>query len=231
METAFLLGRGRGAGDLGGQGQGGLWLRQERAGGRGGGWVAPVVVGRGGAGCVLLRFVLFFDFVVDVLVVQVVIWCLARCCARQGLWSRQCSPWCSAVAVNGQGGVMPVVATTGAWDLTEQKLWRFRSCSVYALLVQFIDGCGRPCAHAQTSFCVQFLDQVDMPVTVQRQVRSLCGDVVDTPVVAQTQIPMVRFTTEILQLQFVVQVRSSCAVVGDSRDPTVAARFFLGPGR
>ena len=52
METAFLLGRGRGAGDLGGQGQGGLWLRQERAGGTGGGWVAAVVVGRGGAGCV-----------------------------------------------------------------------------------------------------------------------------------------------------------------------------------
>ena len=52
METAFLLGCGRGAGDLGGQGQGGLWLRQERAGGRGGGWVAAVVVGRGGAGCV-----------------------------------------------------------------------------------------------------------------------------------------------------------------------------------
>ena len=72
METAFLLGRGRGAGDLGGQGQGGLWLRQERAGGRSGGWVAAVVVGRGGAGCVLLRFVLFFDVVVDVLVVQIV---------------------------------------------------------------------------------------------------------------------------------------------------------------
>ena len=52
METAFLLGCGRGAGDLGGQGQGGLWLRQERAGGRGGGWVAAVVVGRGGACCV-----------------------------------------------------------------------------------------------------------------------------------------------------------------------------------
>ena len=49
------------------------------------------VEGRGGAGCVLLRFVLFFDFVVDVPVVQVVFWCLSRYCARQGIWSRQCS--------------------------------------------------------------------------------------------------------------------------------------------
>ena len=64
MEIAFLLGRGRGAYG---------WLRQERAGGRGGGWVAAVVVGRGGAGCVLLRFVLFFVVVVvDVPVVLVV---------------------------------------------------------------------------------------------------------------------------------------------------------------
>ena len=72
------------------------------------------VEGRGGAGCVLLRFVLFFDFVVDVPVVQVVFWCLSRYCARQGIWSRQCSPWCSAVAFLGQGIDMPVVATTGA---------------------------------------------------------------------------------------------------------------------
>ena len=41
--------------------------------------------------------------------------CLARCCARQRLWSRQCSPGCSAVAVLGPGGDMPVVATTGAF--------------------------------------------------------------------------------------------------------------------
>ena len=40
--------------------------------------------------------------------------CLARCCARQGFWSRQCSPGSSAVAVLGEGGDMPVVATTGA---------------------------------------------------------------------------------------------------------------------
>ena len=53
--------------------------------------------------------------------------------------------------------------------------------------------------------------------------------VVDIPVVVQTQIPMVRFTIEILQLQYIDQVvnvccagpASSCAVVGDSRDPTV----------
>ena len=90
------------------------------------------------------------------------------------------------------------------------------------------------CSCTDVVLRVQFLDQVDMPVTVQRQVRSLCDDVVGTPVVAQTQIPMVRFTTEILHLQYidkvidvVVQVRSSCAAVGNSRDPTVAARFFL----
>ena len=82
----------------------------------GGGWRwagRAVVVGQGGAVCVLLRFVLFFD-VVDVPVVLVVFWCLARYCARQGMWSRQCCPWCSSVAVLGPGGDMPVVATTGA---------------------------------------------------------------------------------------------------------------------
>ena len=62
----------------------------------------------------VLRFVLFFDFVVDVPVVLVVFWCLVRYCARQGMWSRQCCPWCSAVAVLGPGGDMPVVSTTGA---------------------------------------------------------------------------------------------------------------------
>ena len=29
-----------------------------------------------------------------------------------------------------------------------------------SLPAQFIDGCGRPCAHAETVFCVQFLDKV-----------------------------------------------------------------------
>ena len=33
--------------------------------------------------------------------------------------------------------------------------------------------------------CLQFFDLFDMPVIVHRQVRSLCGDVVATPVVAQ----------------------------------------------
>ena len=37
--------------------------------------------------------------------------CLARYCARQVFWSRQCSSWSSAVAVLGQGVDMPVVAT------------------------------------------------------------------------------------------------------------------------
>ena len=40
--------------------------------------------------------------------------------------------------------------------------------------------------------CLQFFDLVDMPVIVYRHVRSLCGDVVATSVVAQRQIPMVR---------------------------------------
>ena len=40
--------------------------------------------------------------------------------------------------------------------------------------------------------CLQFFDLVDMPVIVHRQVRSLCGDVVATYVVAQRQILMVR---------------------------------------
>ena len=40
--------------------------------------------------------------------------------------------------------------------------------------------------------CLQFFDLVDMPVIVHRHVRSLCGDVVATSVVAQRQIPMVR---------------------------------------
>ena len=39
---------------------------------------------------------------------------------------------------------------------------------------------------------LQFFDLVDMPVIVHRHVRSLCGDVVATSVVAQRQIPMVR---------------------------------------
>ena len=97
METAFLLGRGRGAGDLGG--------------GRGGGWVAAAVVGWGGVGCV---------------------------------------------------------------------------CAVRALRL-----CSRgPDSAARGAPQVQFLDQVDMPVTVQRQVRSFSG-CRRHPVVAQMLILMV----------------------------------------
>ena len=59
--------------------------------------------------------------------------------------------------------------------------------------------------------------------------------VVDIPVMAQTQIPMVVFPIEIPQLQYIDQVvdvccagpADSCEVVGDGRDPTVAARFLL----
>ena len=74
---------------------------------------------------------------------------------------------------------MPVVATTGAWDLTVQKLWMFRSCSVDALLVQFIDGCGRPCDHAATVATVEVPQiqlsplTVDIPVVQQRRVLDL----------------------------------------------------------
>ena len=45
-------------------------------------------------------------------------WCggsgVAAAWWRRGFWSRQCSPWSSAVAVLGQGGDVPVVVTTGA---------------------------------------------------------------------------------------------------------------------
>ena len=63
---------------------------------------------------------------------------------------------------------------------------------------------GRPCAHAETWFCLQFFDQVDMPVIVQRQVRSLRGDVVDTPVVAQVQILQLQYINTVVVV--VVQV-------------------------
>ena len=64
---------------------------------------------------------------------------------------------------------------------------------------------------------VQFLDQVDMPVIVQRQVCSLRGDVVD----AQMQIPMVCFTTEILQLQYIDKVVVVCCA-----GPAVRAQLW-----
>ena len=126
----------------------GAWLHW-----RGGGDFVVLAVagawrlGGGGAGLAafLLRFVLFFFvMVVDVPVVQVVdvgvqfldtFVDLPVVVQVVGLWSRQCSPWSSAVAVLGQGGDMPVVSTTGAW--------RCRRCSSC--------GCGRPCDYAATS--------------------------------------------------------------------------------
>ena len=75
--------------------------------------------------------------------------------------------------------------------------------------------CGRLCAHAETSFCLQFLDQVDMPVTVHRQVRSLPG---------MSSTPMswrrCRFRWCVLPLRFSscsTLIRWSSSVVGDSR--------------
>ena len=85
------------------------------------------------------------------------------------------------------------VAMTGAWALTGQETLevpqlqcRCSAGAVYRRLWTSLCSC-------TDVVCLQILDQVGMPVTVQRQVRSLCGDVVDTPVVAQTQIPMVPF--------------------------------------
>ena len=109
----------------------------------------------------VLGFVLFFGVVVDVPDVQVVdvgsssscTGCLARYCARQEFWSRQCSPGSPAVAVLGQGGDMPVVATTGAFGF------------------QRAENCG-----GSQLQLVEFFDQV-----------------VDIPVVAQLQVPMVLY--------------------------------------
>ena len=78
--------------------------------------------------------------------------------------------------------------------------------------------------HMQRRGCLQFFDLVDMPVIVHRQVRSLYGDVVATPVVAQW-----RFLWSVpvfLLLQYideVVVVFCTGSSVGDSRAPTVAA--------
>ena len=76
--------------------------------------------------------------------------------------------------------------------------------AVGALSLAVAGAGGRPCAHAETWFCLQFFDLVDMPVIVHRQVRSLCSDVIDTPVVAQWQIPM--SVPEILLLQYIHKV-------------------------
>ena len=52
--------------------------------------------------------------------------------------------------------------------------------AVGALSLAVAGGGGRPCAHAETWFCLQFLDLVDVPLNVHRQVCSLCVDVVDS---------------------------------------------------
>ena len=146
-------------GDLGGQGQGGFWLRQEAAGGRGGGWVAAVVVGRSGAGCVFCcvcflrrggRCLCCADRRRGCPVLGQ--GCLARCCARHGLWSRQCCPWFSAVAVLGQGGDMPVVVHVVFFVLK----------TVEVPQLQYLD-------KVVAVFFVQFIKVADVPVIIQRQ--------------------------------------------------------------
>ena len=82
---------------------------------------------------------------------------------------------------------------------------------------------------------MQFLDQVDMPVTVQRQVRSFFG-MSSTPcrgADADSHGPSVQKIIEILHMQYIDKVIDVCCAgprcalsVGDSRDPTVAARFL-----
>ena len=76
---------------------------------------------------------------------------------------------------------------------------------------------------------MQFLDLVDMPVVVQRQVRSFAA-------MSSTHLSWRRgrflwFVPEILQLQYIDQVVDVLYVqaVGDSRVPTVAV--LLGQGR
>ena len=71
--------------------------------------------------------------------------------------------------------------------------------------------------------CLQFFDLVDMPVIVHRHVRSLCGDVVATSVVAQRQIPMVRSCVSPCSTLTRWSSYCTCKAVEDSRAPTVAA--------
>ena len=217
-------------------GEGGRWAHSVgRCGG--GGVAAAVAAGR--AGCV-------------------------SCCSSSTWWSMsllfRSSTWVRPVL--GQGcrlarccarlGFGPDSAARGVPQL--QFLDKVVTCPLLRRQVEFLD---------MVEICpllrrqVQFLDQVvdmpfgvqrqvhlgavlghggDMPVIVQRQVRSLRGDVVDTPVVAQMQIPLVQITTAILQLQYIDKVVNVCcagpAVLecrrgGDSRAPTVAARWTL----
>ena len=57
-------------------------------------------------------------------------------------------------------------------------------------------------------FWVQFLDQVGMPVTVQRQVRSLRGMSSTSPLWRTCRFPW--FSTEIRQLQYIDKVIGVC---------------------
>ena len=69
------------------------------------------------------------------------------------------------------GFLLVLTAECGFMVQTVQTVWRFRSCSSST----------RPFGRISHVLCVKVA-------------RSLRGDVVDTPVVAQMQIPMVRFT-------------------------------------
>ena len=54
-------------------------------------------------------------------------------------------------AVLEQGGDARCVQRQVLWVSKSRTLWRFRSCSACRCqLAQFIDGCGRPCDHAET---------------------------------------------------------------------------------
>ena len=77
------------------------------------------------------------------------------------------------------------------------------------------------------SFKLCIMDWIDMPVVVHDKVVDISG-------VAQTHFPWSVFP-EILQLQYIDKVIDVCCagpwcafIVGDSRDPTVAARFSSG---
>ena len=81
---------------------------------------------------------------------------------------------------------------------------------------------------------VQFLDRF-LTCPLLCNARCLYGcQVVDISVVAQTQIPMVRFTTEILQMQYIDKVIDVCCAglrcalsVETVEIPQLQARFFL----
>ena len=63
---------------------------------------------------------------------------------------------------------------------------------------------GRPCARAETFFCLQFFDLVDMPVIVHRQVRSLW--VMSLPPLSWRSGRFLWSDPEILPLQYIDKV-------------------------